>query len=310
MKEELRTRAHEWIRQRLRAPRVAHQEVPDMHGLPSRAIWLPTKGGKNLFAWYIPAPEAARNFAPDFALDPAPAVLVMHGWGGNASMMLRVAPALHAAGFAVLLPDARCHGVSDDEEFTSLPRFAEDIDAGLEWLRGQPEIDVGRLAVIGHSVGAGAALLSATRQPDLRAVVSISAFAHPREMMRRFLKQNGIPYPLLGWYVLRHVERAIGYDFDEIAPVTSMARLHCPVLLVHGMEDETVPFDDARRLQAAARHVRVRCIPVPGGHDPSEGLEEHLPELVQFLQQASGTGQVDPLHRAPDAPVVARRAWN
>lgn len=289
MKEELRTFAHEWIRQRLRAPRVEHQDAPDAHGLPSRAVWLPAEGGKNLFAWYIPAPDSAPS--------PAPAVLVMHGWGGNASMMLRVAPALHAAGFAVLLPDARCHGASDDEEFTSLPRFAEDIDAGLEWLRGQPEIDGGRLAIIGHSVGAGAALLSATRQPDLRAVVSISAFAHPRDMMRRFLKQHRVPYPLLGWYVLRHVERTIGYRFDEIAPVTSMERLHCPVLLVHGMEDETVPFDDARRLQAAARHERVRCIPVSGGHDPSEGLEEHLPELVQFLQQACATADNDPLHR-------------
>lgn len=301
MKEELRTFAHEWIRQRLRAPRVAHQDVPDAHGLPSRAVWLPTKGGKSLFAWLVPA--------PDFVQDPAPAVLVMHGWGGNASMMLRVAPALHAAGFAVLLPDARCHGISDDEEFTSLPRFAEDIDAGLEWLRAQPEIDAARLAVLGHSVGAGAALLSATRQPDLRAVISISAFAHPREMMRRFLAQHGIPYPVLGWYVLRHVERTIGYNFDEIAPVTSMEQVHCPVLLVHGMEDETVPFDDARRLQAAARHERVRCIPVPGGHDPSEGLQEHLQELVQFLQQACAMADIDPLPRPPEPAPVPRTAW-
>jgi pimeloyl-ACP methyl ester carboxylesterase len=93
--------------------------------------------------------------------------------------------ALHAAGFAVLLIDARCHGRSDDEAFTSMPRFAEDIAAGLAWLRLQPEIAGDRLALLGHSVGAAAALLHACRHHDVRAVVSLSAFAHPRGHMSR-----------------------------------------------------------------------------------------------------------------------------
>lgn len=264
---------HEWIRRRLRAPRLGHAGAPALFGLKAREVRLPTSAGKQLFAWFIPVPGAAA----------APAVAVMHGWGGNASMMLPLAPQLHEAGFAVLLIDARCHGASDDDDFTSLPRFAEDIDAGLDWLRQQADVDPCRLAVLGHSVGAGAALLSAARQPGLRAVISISAFAHPREMMRRFLRQHRIPYPVLGWYVMRHVEHAIGARFDDIAPLASVARVRCPVLLVHGTEDDTVPFDDAVRLLAAGRSGQVRCIAIPGGHDPSESLDAHLHELVAFL---------------------------
>lgn len=274
----LRTLAHDWIRRRLGAPRLAHHETPPALGLRVEQVRLPTTGGKSLFAWFIPAPGAV----------PAPAVVVMHGWGGNASLMLPVAPPLHAAGFAVLLLDARCHGASDDDDFTSLPRFAEDIDAGLDWLRQQSGIDTLKLAVIGHSVGAGAALLCAARRHDLRAVVSISAFAHPREMMRRFLAGHNIPYPVVGWYVMRYVERVIGARFDDIAPLASMARLRCPVLLVHGTEDETVPFADAMRLQAAGRTEQVRCIAVRGGHDSSDALAAHLPDLVEFLHASTG----------------------
>lgn len=87
-----------------------------------------------------------------------------------------VVPPLQSAGFATLLLDARCHGQSDDEEFSSLPRFAEDIAAGLAWLRQQPEIAPDRIALLGHSVGAGAAIPHAARHGDVRAVASLAAF--------------------------------------------------------------------------------------------------------------------------------------
>jgi pimeloyl-ACP methyl ester carboxylesterase len=161
-------------------------------------------------------------------------------------MLPALAP-LHTAGFAVLLVDARCHGQSDDAAFTSLPRFAEDIEAGLDWLRKKNSVDAKRLAVMGHSVGAGAALLCATRRPDVRAVISLSAFAHPREIMKTYLAEAHIPYPVLGWYVMRHVQAVIGARFDDLAPLASMAQLRCPVLLVHGSDDELVPFADAQR---------------------------------------------------------------
>jgi dipeptidyl aminopeptidase/acylaminoacyl peptidase len=73
-----------------------------------------------------------------------------------------------------------------------MPRFAEDIAAGLAWLRARSDFAGNRLALLGHSVGAGAVLLHAARHDDVCAVISLSAFAHPREMMRRFLAENRV----------------------------------------------------------------------------------------------------------------------
>ena len=153
-------------------------------------------------------------------------------------------------------------------------------------MRQQNTVDARRLAVMGHSVGAGAALLCATRRTDVRAVISLSAFAHPREIMRTFLADAHIPYPVFGWYVMRHVQAVIGARFDAIAPLTSMTRMRCPVLLVHGSDDAVVPFADAQRLLAAGPAGLAQSLTVEGGHDPSTALEAHLPTLVGFLQQA------------------------
>lgn len=267
--------AHALILKGLRAPRVAALTSPESLGLAAQPVDIPGPNGKTLFAWFVPAPGASKP----------PAVLVMHGWGANASMMLPSVAPLVGAGLAVLLLDARCHGASGDETFTSLPRFAQDIEAGLDWLACQPQVDAARLAVIGHSVGAGAALLSATRRPETRAVVSISAFAHPYEVMRRLLAAHHIPYFGIGWYVLRHVQRVIGARFDDIAPIHSITRVHCPVLLVHGEDDEMVPFDDARRLLVAGQQGRVQLLALPGRHDPTEALQTEPTQLLAFLKE-------------------------
>ncbi|EJW11339.1 Dipeptidyl aminopeptidase [Rhodovulum sp. PH10] len=274
----LRALAHQAMLHGMRAPRVPHDCTPGDLGVPPEdfsEVSIPGPGGCRLFGWLVwPAGPRAR---------PVPAVMVMHGWGSNAAMMLPVAGPLREAGFATLLIDARCHGRSDDEPFTSMPRFAEDIFSALSWLREQPGIDPGRLAVLGHSVGAAAALLHASRHHDVRAVISLSAFAHPREIMQRWLSAARLPPPVM-WYVLRHVEHVIGASFDEIAPLTTVTKTACPVLLVHGRDDDTVPFSDAERLRDAAPHVRL--MPVAGDHDLRETLAPEAPRLIGFLREA------------------------
>lgn len=276
----LRRLAHHAILRGLRAPRLRHsQGTGEQDFAVDRVceVRIPGPRGRQLFGWLVSPRVTAQR--------PAPAVLAMHGWGANASMMWPVVPPLHTAGFAVLLIDARCHGRSDDEAFTSMPRFAEDIAAGLAWLRLQPDIAADRLALLGHSVGAAAALLHASRHhDDVRAVVSLSAFAHPREVMRRFLAEKHVPYAGLGWYVMRHVEHVIGATFDEIAPLSTITRVHCPVLLVHGRRDSTAPFADAQRLHAAT--TLATLLPVEAGHDLREALTPHAGALVDFLRTA------------------------
>jgi pimeloyl-ACP methyl ester carboxylesterase len=219
-------------------------------------------------------------------------VVAIHGWGGNAELMLPFALHLHRAGYAVLLIDARNHGRSDADTFSSMPRFAEDLEQGFEWLLGQPGVDPQRCALLGHSVGAAAALLVASRRRDVAAVVSIAAFAHPEQLMRRQMQAHGIPYIPLGWAVLRYIERLIGIRYEAIAPVHTIRHVQCPVLLVHGSEDSSVPISDAEAIYAHRKDQRVELLTLSGAsHDSVEHIDRHREALLGFLQSAMQGGR-------------------
>ncbi len=264
------------VRHLYRAPRTTGNRTPADLGLPSREVRLQTANGKRLFGWYLPPPEPAGR---------APAVAVLHGWGGCSAHMLPFAALLRDAGHAVLLLDARNHGRSDDDTFSSMPRFAEDLERGLDWLLQQPEVDPARISLLGHSVGAAACLLLASRRREVAGVISIAAFAHPESLMRRQMAAYHVPHLPVGWLVLKYIEHAIGHRFDEIAPCNTIRRIRCPVLLVHGDKDEFVPVEDAQAIYANRTGDGVQLLLLPGvGHTSTEAITAHGKRLVTFLE--------------------------
>ncbi|MBK5967274.1 MULTISPECIES: alpha/beta hydrolase [Thiorhodovibrio] len=258
-----------------RAKRLREQGDPGDYGLPFETIAIPGPGRRPLFGWWVPAPGSHSS------------VILLHGWGSNAEQMLPLAVPLHASGRNVLLFDSRNHGRSPNASFSSLPRFAEDLDAAIDWLQSTHPAAARSISLSGHSVGAGAVLLSASRRQDLTAVVSISAFAHPRWLTERHLRQVLIPAFGIR-LVARYVEWLIGHRFDAIAPMHTIAAIRCPVLLVHGEADTAVPISDAHAIaQAGSRAAAMKLITIPGGdHASSEHIAEYSPRLLAFLAEA------------------------
>jgi pimeloyl-ACP methyl ester carboxylesterase len=239
---------------------------PSDHGLLSTDLWIDGPNGKRLHAWWIPADG------------PAPVVIVLHGWAGNSGDMLPIGPGLLESGFHALFLDARKHGQSDDEDFMSMPRFAEDLEATIGDLLERD--DVTGIGVIGHSVGAAAAIYAAARNPAIDAVVAVASFAHPAEMMR-----ENFPFPMpVTWAILRMVERMIGHRYDDIAPRSRIADVEVPVMLMHGDADSVIPFRDSIDL-----HDRLpgsQLVIVPGGtHSDLEAFEPFFPTVDEFLRK-------------------------
>jgi len=101
------------------------------------------------------------------------------------------------------------------------------------------------------------------------------------------MAEKRVPYPVPGWYAMRHVQRVIGVSFDDIAPLARLTRLRCPTLLVHGRADGTVPVDDVHRLPAVSG--RARLLPVDSDHDLREALAPQTKTLLAFLLTESAS---------------------
>ena len=120
----------------------------------------------------IREPGLIANYYPAATANmPGPALLMVGGSEGGLSEGVAVeAEALREEGISVLhLSFYRFEGQEQNLELVPLERF----DTALDWLLARGEVDAGRVGIYGTSKGAEAALITATRHPELEAVVAI-----------------------------------------------------------------------------------------------------------------------------------------
>lgn len=111
---------------------------------------------------------------------PHPAVLLIPGSGPNDRdetiwghrVFLVLADHLTRQGIAVLRADDRGVGESTgDFSAATIADLARDACVGVEYLKTRPEIDAGKIGLVGHSLGASVAPLAATQSPDVAFIV-------------------------------------------------------------------------------------------------------------------------------------------
>lgn len=222
-----------------------------------------------------------------------PIVVLSHGAWGPAEKRrekarLDYAPLstwLAERGFAVLVPMRRGYGASEGEVAESsggceAPDYtkaalagAQDILAGLAWLRAQPYADASRVLLVGFSAGGWATLGAASRQPEgLIGVVSLAG------------GRGG--FPMNGWPCVwqRMLDSATGFG----------AAVRVPSLWMYGEQDALFGPEFAHKLAAAWRAggapVELHIV-APGyadGHGvfmSEEGVGYWAPHFAHFLER-------------------------
>lgn len=169
-----------------------------------------------------------------------PAILLLHGSGGNVSFWFeRIAPQLGRLNlglYAVHYFDRTGTIRADRETILDgyhFPTWAATIMDALAYIRSRPGVDPGRVALLGISLGAFLALtLAAEPATGIRAVVEIS---------------GGMPDPA----------------------IPKVSEQYPPTLILHGDADTVVPVTMARELEALLRQKGVphQSLILPGqGH--------------------------------------------
>ena len=132
----------------------------DVLGVPHEDVTFTTSDGLRLRGWYIPSRNGAAvvDFPGRLGTQAHARMLAKHGYG-------------------VLLFDRRGEGRSEGAGNLLGWGGDKDIIAAVDWLKQRPDVDPRRIGGIGLSVGGELMLEAATKDPDLRAVVSDGAGA-------------------------------------------------------------------------------------------------------------------------------------
>lgn len=217
----------------------------------------------------------------------APAVLLVHGWGGLGAQMGSFVTPLLTAGYRVVWFDQPGHGESG-RGAVGFPDFVRALEA-LASTHGP------FAAAIGHSLGAAALGVALRRGLRLGRIVFVSAPASINELAHNFARLLGIT-PRIREAMRRRLEQRYSVRLAEIDRIHELEQLRLPALFVHDSNDAEVPFDNALRLSArmpAARlittyglgHYRVLRSPAVVGAvvDFVGGNDEDLPAELPVL---------------------------
>jgi fermentation-respiration switch protein FrsA (DUF1100 family) len=219
--------------------------------------WLTAADGVKLHAWWVPNGDAPF------------ATLFLHGNAGNVTHRAAHALAINEAGSPVLLLDYRGYGKSEGKP--SEAGVYADADAGYQSL-----VDAGyrpnRIIIHGESLGTAVAVDLAVRKQCAGVVLEA-----PLQSVR---KMAGTVLPVVGPLLVH------GFDTHS-----KIANLHAPLLVIHGDEDETVPFTQGMAVFAAAPQPKTFWR-VEGGHHNDlvevtrSSYPEHLRQFYRTLQPA------------------------
>ncbi len=253
--------------------RVQAVYPPDAVGLPYENLQIAAPDP--LAAWFIPGSSRAT-------------IVLLHGLNGERSSVLEVAKVLHAAGYSLLLPDLPGHGASGGAITTYGYREAVDITAAVRYLQGRPDVDPQRIGLMGWSLGAVTALLTAERVPEVRGVVADSSFVTLSEQLDHqgdYLDLLKPVYPLIRLYGAWFA----GVDPASVRPRRAIAALSPrPVLLIHGQDDLSMPVAGAYTLYAAAGEPKDLWV-VPGAvHTAARAVApaEYDRRTIAFFRKA------------------------
>ena len=244
-----------------------------------------------------------------------PTVVICHGFKGfmEWGFFPAVAELLAQRGYVTVRFNLAGSGMQPGDELVSDPRafsantYSAEVADLLRVLEAtgheiaDDRVDRGRLGLLGHSRGGGAAILAAASQPwrdRIRALVTWAAISHvdrytPEE--KRVWRATGeLPVVntrtgqqlALGRGLLEDVERHSAGSLDILA---AAGRVAAPWLIVHGGDDESVPASEATELAGRAAGTHELLV-IPGaGHTfgakhPFAGPTPHLIQALNATQ--------------------------
>jgi fermentation-respiration switch protein FrsA (DUF1100 family) len=202
---------------------------PVKYELTADYVQLTAPDGVKLAARHWPNPSARYT------------LLYLHGNYEELGSLAEYLPQFVAAGYAVFAVDY--HGYGRSGGSPTEENLCSDGVLAYDYLRTVLGVPADRIIIFGYSLGAGPAIELALHRPAAGLVVQ-GAFVS-------------------AYRVMTHVPFFFGDKFNNLAKVP---QLKVPVLVIHGTEDNRVPFWHGARLYEAVTAPKAKLFVEGGAH--------------------------------------------
>ncbi len=231
---------------------------PNDVGLAYREVGIAAGAGEYLSAWLIPS-EKSKLY-----------LLFCHGNAGNISHRNDYFKMFHSLGFNIFIFDYRGYGRSSGtptEQGTYL-----DAEAAWNYLVDNVKVKPEQIVIIGRSLGGTvASRLASLKKP--KALILEGAFTSVPD----------VAVSLVPYFPARFLVR---YEYPTKNFITG---IECPVLVMHSVDDEIIPFSHGEKLfQLAPEPKTFR--PLLGGHNNAVTVSsrEYRNSVRHFLESLGG----------------------
>ena len=215
-----------------------------------------------------------------------PLVVIIHGFTGHMEErhILAVSQAFNECGLATLRADMYGHGHSDGEfKDHTLYKWLTCALAVIDYARGLDFVT--DLYLCGHSQGGLTTVLAGVMKRDvlkglipLSPAMMIPEYARRGELFGCSFDPDHVPD------VLDNGERLLGGNYVRVAqtiyPEQAVDRFTGPVLIVHGDEDEAVPYSYA--VDTAKRYANAELVTIPGDN---HCYDHHLDQVTAAIKE-------------------------
>lgn len=222
-------------------PKVVSTESPtDVLNLVYETTHFPASDGVRITGWWIPASSCSST-----------TVLLCHGLGAGKASAWSMLQLLHDAGINILTIDLRAHGSSEGQLSTFGASEWRDVIGAVDYLKTHLPRESQRLIAVGASIGGAAVIEAAAIDPRIDGIAVLGAFDSLADVSRYICDRYMIfPLNLLARYLAFPMACLhTGSNLFEVDPGDRVQAVWPrPIMVIHGIHDEIIPFESGRRL--------------------------------------------------------------
>ena len=236
--------------------RVLEFQPEDWH-LDFEDVTFEAEDKTRLHGWFFPQKENA------------PVILFCHGNAGNICHRLENVKLLVDQGLQVFIFDYRGYGKSTGRP--SERGIYRDGVAAYDFLISRKNKPADKIILFGRSLGAAVAIETALKR-EVRSIITESAFTSTRDMAKTMLL-----FMPFSFFLPSH--------YNNLEKIT---RIEVPKLIIHGEEDEIVPFSMGQKLYEKAR-PKKHFYPIKNaGHNDTYvvGGKKYFDTLTAFIRDS------------------------